>query len=60
MAGIGAEIASRVYEEMYSFLKGPVRRIGLPDVPTPCSPVLENAYYPDYKDIINSIKTLIN
>ncbi len=60
MVGVGAEIASRVYEDMYGFLKGPVRRIGLPDVPTPCSSVLEKAYYPDYKDIVNSIKTLLS
>ena len=58
--GVGAEIACRVSESAFEYLKAPVQRVNFADVPTPCSPVLEDAYYPDYRDIINSVKESIN
>jgi len=57
--GAGAEIACRVSESVFGFLKAPVRRVNFPDVPTPNSPVLEEAYYPDYSAIIRSAKELL-
>lgn len=58
--GVGAEIACRVSEEVFHHLKSPIKRINFPDLPTPCSPVLESAYYPDYNNICTSIRELIN
>ncbi|MBI5787364.1 MAG: alpha-ketoacid dehydrogenase subunit beta [Candidatus Schekmanbacteria bacterium] len=58
--GVGAEIACRVCESVLEYLKAPVARVNFPDVPTPCSPVLEEAFYPSSTDIINSIKRVIN
>jgi pyruvate dehydrogenase E1 component beta subunit len=52
--GIGAEIAARVFEHGFSFLKAPVGRIALPDAPAPASHVLEAAYYPGKDDIIKA------
>ncbi len=49
--GVSAEIAARVTEELFDTLRAPVRRVGLPAVPTPCAPVLERAYYPGADDI---------
>lgn len=57
--GFGAEIACRVAESAFSSLKAPVRRVNFPDVPTPCSPVLEDAYYPDVNHIINVIQEVM-
>ena len=57
--GAGAEIISRVSETIHDFLKSPVRRINFADVPTPCSPILEEAFYPDSQTIINDIKYLM-
>lgn len=54
--GVGAEIACRVSESVFKQLKAPIQRVNFPDVPTPCSPVLEEAYYPDFKDIIDAAK----
>lgn len=54
--GIGAEIACRVSESAIKYLKSPIKRVNLPDVPTPSSPVLEEAFYPDADTIVNSIK----
>ena len=58
--GVGAEIACRVSESAFGYLKAPVQRVNFPDTPTPCSPVLEEAYYPDFNDIVDSIKKVLH
>lgn len=55
-SGISAEISSFLMEKAFSVLKAPVIRIALPDVPTPCSHVLEKAFYPSVDKIILQIK----
>ena len=32
----------------------------MPDTPTPCSPVLETAYYPSSKDLVAAVKKLLS
>jgi pyruvate dehydrogenase E1 component beta subunit len=58
--GVGAEIACRVSESMLKYLKAPVRRVNFPDVPTPCSPVLEESYYPNSKSIAKLVRELLD
>lgn len=58
--GVGAEIACRVAESAAEYLKSPVKRVNFPDTPTPCSPVLEEAYYPDANTIIQTVRELFN
>jgi pyruvate dehydrogenase E1 component beta subunit len=50
-AGFGGEIAARIADKGFGFLKGPVKRIGAPFVPVPFSPVLEDAYIPSAEKI---------
>lgn len=57
--GASAEIAATVYENLHKELKAPVRRITLPDGPTPCSAALEKIYYPDVNVLVNAAKELI-
>jgi pyruvate dehydrogenase E1 component beta subunit len=57
--GIGAEIAARVAESAPQSLKAPVRRITLPDVPTPCSPTLEKIYYPTAEEIVAAVNGMM-
>lgn len=57
--GVGAEIAATVNERLFGKLRGPVRRVGLPDVPTPCAPVLEAAYYPGAREIVLAVRSLM-
>ena len=45
--GVCAEIGCLAAEKGYADLKAPVRRVGLPDVPTPAGYTLEQFYYPD-------------
>lgn len=53
MGGVCAEVAAVVSEDEQSFaaLKGPIRRMGLPDCPSPAGFALEQCYYPDMTDM---------
>ena len=57
--GVCAEIGCLVAEKAYNNLKAPVRRIGLPDIPTPAGYTLEQFYYPDKKRITGLIKEMV-
>ncbi|MEO5357170.1 MAG: alpha-ketoacid dehydrogenase subunit beta [Nitrospirae bacterium YQR-1] len=57
--GAGAEIAAMVADKAFKYLKAPIKRVNFPDVPTPASGLLEEAYYPDAADIIKTIKELL-
>ena len=57
--GSSAEISAMVAEQAFSSLKAPVARIALPDAPTPCSFVLEEAYYPKVTDIVETARRLV-
>ena len=57
--GIGAEIIAGIAETDLRLLKAPVKRVNPPDVPTPASHILEEAFYPGKDDIIKAVKELI-
>lgn len=57
--GVASEIAARVAEDIFSHLKAPVRRIALPDTPTPASPALEEVYYPGKKEVVAEIRMMM-
>lgn len=58
--GISSEISSFLTEHAFRHLRAPVSRMTLPEVPTPCSFVLEKAYYPNIENIISQAKRTIN
>lgn len=47
MGGVCAEIGCLAAEKWFHLLKAPIRRIGLPDIPTPAGFTLEQFYYPN-------------
>ena len=53
--GMAAEIAALVAEKAFSSLKAPIRRITLPDIPTPTTPALEQAFYPGPREIARAV-----
>ena len=57
--GVAAEISSLVFEEAFGYLKSPVARVTLPDVPAPASSALESAYYPSSKDIVQAVRKVL-
>lgn len=56
--GVGAEIAARVAEEMFSYLDAPIVRLGAPFVPIPFAPVLERKVRIEAEDIYNAAVSL--
>jgi pyruvate/2-oxoglutarate/acetoin dehydrogenase E1 component len=58
--GMAAEISAFVFEEAFDSIKAPFVRITLPDIPAPASSVLEKAYYPTTKDIVEAVRGMVN
>jgi len=58
MGGVCAEIGCLAAERWFHLLKGPVRRIGLPDVPSPAGFALEQFYYPNVDRISGVIREM--
>lgn len=57
--GYGAEIAAIASSDGFRFLKAPVVRVGLPDVPAPMSRPLERAFYPTAATIVEAAERLL-
>jgi 2-oxoisovalerate dehydrogenase E1 component len=57
-AGFGAEIAARLAQESFFSLEAPIERLGMPDIPSPHSPVLLEAAVPDVAGILHAIRRL--
>jgi pyruvate/2-oxoglutarate/acetoin dehydrogenase E1 component len=53
--GLAAEIATMVCEHAFEYLKAPIKRVTLPDCPAPASTILEEAYYPNARTIIQAV-----
>jgi 2-oxoisovalerate dehydrogenase E1 component len=56
--GFGAEIATRIADELFEYLDGPVRRVGALDVQVGYAPQLEDAILPQVEDIHRAILEL--
>jgi len=59
-SGISAEIAKRVYNNLYKKLKAPIGIVALPNTPAPASRKLEKEYYPTKDNIIKALRKIIN
>ncbi|MGC8797031.1 pyruvate dehydrogenase complex E1 component subunit beta [Thermodesulfovibrio sp. 3462-1] len=53
--GFSAEILAFISENLFDYLHSPPRRVALPDAPAPANRVLEEAYYPNYRDIMEAV-----
>lgn len=59
MFGVSAEIAAMVSEKGFNHLKTHIKRLGLPDAPTPTSPSLSKYYYPNEASICKAVGELL-
>jgi pyruvate dehydrogenase E1 component beta subunit len=57
--GAGAEITAAITERFGESLEKPVARVASADVPVPFAPVLENAYRPDPRRIVQAVHEVI-
>ncbi|MGH7561656.1 MAG: transketolase C-terminal domain-containing protein [Gemmatimonadales bacterium] len=58
-AGFGAEVSAVIAEEAFMNLDAPIRRMAIPDVPTPYNVQLMNAILPQVDDIAERIAELV-
>jgi len=58
--GVGSEVAARIAEKAFHDLKQPIKRISLPDCPTPTSRGLIEFYYPRAKQIVEAVTDMLN
>lgn len=58
--GVAAEVSALVSEKMFEYLKSPIMRVTLPDVPAPASLTLERVYYPTSENIIKAVQRVFN
>jgi pyruvate dehydrogenase E1 component beta subunit len=56
---VAGEISALVSENIFGYLKAPVRRVCLPDTPAPASSSIEGVYYKTKDDIIKAIKEIL-
>ena len=54
--GVGAEISSRIHEQLFSDLKAPVQRLGAAESPVPFSKPLEEAYLYSQQQIVDAAR----
>ncbi len=57
--GLAAEVCAVISENNPGWLKSPIRRVTLPDVPAPASRSLEEKYYINSRNIIDAIMQVI-
>jgi len=54
--GFGAELSSRIHEELFGTLTAPVIRVGGKNIPVPYAKNLETAFIPQVADIVAAVK----
>lgn len=59
MCGVGAEVAAIVAEKAFDALKAPLARVTSPDVPTPSSYPLEQAFTPQPEAIVAAAQAML-
>lgn len=57
--GVGAEVASRIYEEAFDYVDSPIKRVAQTEVPLPYNRNLEQMALPQVDDVIKAVKEVI-
>jgi pyruvate dehydrogenase E1 component beta subunit len=57
--GVGAEVASRIYEEAFDYVDAPIQRVAQKEVPLPYNRTLEQLALPQVEDVIRAVKEVL-
>jgi pyruvate dehydrogenase E1 component beta subunit len=57
--GLGAEVATRIYEEAFDYLDAPIQRVAQKEVPLPYNRTMEQFALPQEQDVINAVKEVV-
>ena len=57
--GIGAEVATRIYEDAFDYVDAPIKRVAQSEVPLPYNRNLEQMALPQVEDVIKAVKEVL-
>jgi pyruvate dehydrogenase E1 component beta subunit len=57
--GVGAEVASRLYEEAFDYVDAPIKRVAQKEVPLPYNRNLEQLALPQVDDVVKAVKEVL-
>ncbi len=57
--GVGAEVATRIYEQAFDYVDAPVKRVAQKEVPLPYNRTLEQMALPHVEDIVAAVKEVL-
>ncbi|HLB65725.1 MAG TPA: alpha-ketoacid dehydrogenase subunit beta [Anaerolineales bacterium] len=57
--GIGAEVASRLYEQAFDYVDAPIRRVAQKEAPLPYNRTLEQMALPQVSDVVRAVKEVL-
>jgi pyruvate dehydrogenase E1 component beta subunit len=57
--GVGAEVASRLYEEAFDYADAPIRRVAQKEVPLPYNRNLEQLALPQLDDVLTAVREVL-
>ncbi len=57
--GVGAEVATRIYEEAFDYVDAPIQRVAQKEVPLPYNRTLEQLALPQIEDILKSVREVL-
>jgi pyruvate dehydrogenase E1 component beta subunit len=57
--GVGSEVASRIYEEVFDYVDAPIKRVAQDEVPLPYNRTLEQAALPQIEDVVAAVKEVM-
>ncbi|MBE0408428.1 MAG: alpha-ketoacid dehydrogenase subunit beta [Anaerolineales bacterium] len=57
--GIGAEVASRIYEQAFDYVDAPIKRVAQKEVPLPYNRELEQLAIPQIDDVVRAVKEVL-
>ncbi|MFQ5943276.1 MAG: alpha-ketoacid dehydrogenase subunit beta [Anaerolineales bacterium] len=57
--GVGAEVASRLYEEAFDYFDAPLKRVAQVEVPLPYNRELEQMALPQVADIVKAVREVL-
>jgi pyruvate dehydrogenase E1 component beta subunit len=57
--GVGAEVSSRIYENVFDYIDAPVKRVHQADTLLPYNQALEQMAIPNTKDVIAAVREVL-
>ena len=57
--GVGAEVATRIYQEAFDYVDAPIQRVAQKETPLPYNRHLEQLALPQVEDIIRAVKEVL-